>query len=517
MRTLRTLRTLLWLVTAALPLFSGACAAVDEPVDDEDLSPFSGDEGDEPLSLEVGKADSGSAGYRTGCGAPIRTGSYALKGDVVTPTGVLAGAYVVVQDEKIAEVRTAAKGAPSGMTVVDTKGYIFPGLIDGHGHVEYNHIPLADLGKRYQDRDQWPGASLYKTLVKAPKNAVTAAGLQCEALKHGEIRGLVGGTTAMQGTPQIACVRGLTRNVEQTNFCKNRVRQNVTDIAGFNRSISGKPSFAASVKADLAANRLDAVIVHAGEGIDDHAHAEWGQLKALGFNIPQLVMIHTTAFNAADYQEISAAGAKVVWSPLSNLLLYGRTADIPSALDAGVLVSLGSDWAPSGSANLLGELKVADHVNQTLWHGKITDEELVQMVTINPATAFGLAEEVGSIEVGKYADLMVVRKAAGASAYRSLINARPQDVLLVAISGDALFGTQPFMDALGKTGDYESVDACGETRVIDVTVSAADVTKGTEKLADIESKLQAVNPKLTPVIDCTNDEALKAYLGTNLQ
>ncbi len=482
--------------------------------DEESQGAFDNDDNDDTL-MDGGKEDSVlRSAYRSGCNAPIRTGTYALHGDVVTPAGVAVGNYVVVTDEKIAAVQPYA---PTGVTVVETGGIIFPGLVDGHGHVEYNHIPLADLGKRYQDRDQWPGASKYQTLVKDPKNAATSAGLQCEAVKHGEIRGLVGGTTAIQGTPTIACARALVRNIETTNFCQDRIRQNVTDISGFGRSISGKPSFADSIKANIAANQLDAFVVHAGEGIDTHELAEWAQLKSFGLNVPQLVMIHTTAFGANEYREVAAAGAKVIWSPLSNLLLYGRTDDIPSALAAGVNVSLGTDWAPSGSANLLAELKVADHVNQRLWGGQISDQQLFEMATINPARTFALDRFIGTIEPGKYADLLVVAPQPGVTAYRSLINARPQDVLLVTISGDALFGVQGMMDQLGKTGDYEVIDDCGSPRAIDVTVTAKDVTNGTELLSDIESKLLTVNPRLTPVIDCTNDEAQKAYAGTPLQ
>ena len=484
-------------------------------VTDEGLQAFDDDDNDDTLVAD-GKEDSAIASaYRSGCNAPIRTGSYALHGDVVTPAGVQANYYLVVTDEKISAIQATA---PTGMQVLETNGIIFPGLIDGHGHVEYNHIPLADLGKRYQDRDQWPNAQLYQTLVKDPKNAVTAAGLQCEAIRHGEIRGLVGGTTAIQGTPLTACARSLVRNIEGTNFCQDKIRQNVMDISGFGRSISGKPSFADSIKSDIAAKKLDAFVVHAGEGIDSHELAEWSQLKSFGLNVPQLVMIHTAAFGANEYREAAAVGAKVIWSPLSNLLLYGKTADIPTALAAGLNVSLGTDWAPSGSPNLLAELKVADHVNQKLWAGKITDEQLVAMVTSNPAKAFALDKFVGTLEVGKTADLLVVAKQPGVSAYRSLINAKPQDVQLVTISGDALFGTQALMDGAGKTGDYEVIDACGMPRAIDVTVTAKDVTNGTEKLADVEAKLATVNPNHTPVIDCNADAlARKAYSGTTAE
>jgi cytosine/adenosine deaminase-related metal-dependent hydrolase len=489
-------------------IFSLAACITDESAEQA----FDDEDNDDTLVAD-GKADSTAAsGYRSGCSAPIRTGSYALHGDVVTPSGVKSDYYLVVTDEKISAIQSTK---PSSMTVVETNGVIFPGLLDGHGHVEYNHIPLADLGKRYQDRDQWPGASLYQTLVKDPKNAVTAAGLQCEAIRHGEARALVGGTTGIQGTPATSCAKSLVRNIELTNFCQDHVRQNVMDISGFGRSISGKPSFADSIKSGIAAKTLDAFAVHAGEGIDDHERAEWDQLKSFGLNVPQLVMIHTAAFTDAQYKEIGKVGAKVIWSPSSNLILYGQTANIPSALSHGINVSLGSDWAPSGSANVLGELKIADHVNQKLWNGSITDQQLVDMVTINPAKAFAIDKFVGSLEVGKYADIMVIAKpsSSSTSAYRALINARPQDVQLVTISGDPLFGTTTAMDALGKTGDYEVIDTCGSPRAIDATVSASDVTRGSEKLSDVESKLLAVNPKRTPVVDCTNDVATFAYKG----
>ncbi|MGE5184731.1 MAG: amidohydrolase family protein [Acidobacteriota bacterium] len=497
-----------------LPLALMAACVMDDVVDH---SPFSEDDPDDDPNAALGKADGGTPHYRDGCpGSAIRSGQYALGGDIVTPAGVVADGWLVVDGEKIAEIRTAAQGQPTGMPVVATGGVLFPGLIDGHGHVEYNHVGLANLGKRYGDRDQWPSSSLYDALVKAPKNAVTAAGLKCEALKHGEARALVGGTTMIQGTPAQSCSSSLVRNIEQVNFCRQATRQNVMDISGFSRSISGKPSWADSVKHGIAAGTLDAFIVHGGEGIDAHAEAEWGQLKSQGLALPQAVIIHATAFTPQDLAEMGEVGAKMVWSPASNLILYGKTANVPAAVDAGVLVSLGTDWAPSGSSNLLAELKIADRVNQGMFAGKLSDEQLVDMVTINPAKAFAMDRSIGSLEVGKQADILVVAKQPNLTPQRDLIAARPSDVLLVTIAGDPLFGATTTLDALGKQGDYETVDACGVQRGIDVTVDSKLVQKGSEKLADVESKLAAVNPKMTGLFDCTNAVEQLAYQGTLL-
>lgn len=92
---------------------------------------------------------------------------------------------------------------------------------------------------------------------------------------------------------------------------------------------------------------------------------------------------------------MAARGAQLVWSPLSNFLLYGSTADVATAKAAGLGISLGADWAPSGSKSVLGELKVADLVNERRLKGLFTDRELVEMVTRNPARALGWDRRAG--------------------------------------------------------------------------------------------------------------------------
>jgi hypothetical protein len=90
-------------------------------------------------------------------------------------------------------------------------------------------------------------------------------------------------------------------------------------------------------------------------------------------------------------------------------------------------------------------------------------------------------------------------------------------VYLVTVSGDPLFGTETLMERLGKSGDFEIIDACGVPRAIDVTVAATDVQGGSESLASTEERLRAVNPKLTPIVDCSDEPMRKAFAGTPLE
>ena len=73
----------------------------------------------------------------------------------------------------------------------------------------------------------------------------------------------------------------------------------------------------------------------------------------------KLACIHAAGLLPEDFERLARQGGAMVWSPLSNLLLYGSTARVEAARNAGVRIGLGSDWSPSGSKNLLGELKVA--------------------------------------------------------------------------------------------------------------------------------------------------------------
>ena len=157
----------------------------------------------------------------------------------------------------------------------------------------------------------------------------------------------------------------------------------------------------------------------------------------------RLCAIHCTALDAADLAVLAERGAAMVWSPLSNYLLYGRTADIVAAKQSGIPMCLGSDWAPSGSKNLLGELKVAS-LASTEHGGVFSARELAEMVTINPARALKWDHLVGSIEPGKLADLVVLDDRDG-DPFEQLVRARESSVALVVIGGVPRVGQRSLM------------------------------------------------------------------------
>jgi 5-methylthioadenosine/S-adenosylhomocysteine deaminase len=191
-------------------------------------------------------------------------------------------------------------------------------------------------------------------------------------------------------------------------------------------------------------------ICHAAEGTQPGLRKEFTLLGEAGLVRRQLMVVHGGALTGPDFQQLADGDATLVWSPFSNLWLYGATADVAAAKAAGVRLCLGSDWAPSGTRNVLWELKVADLWNQARPAPVFTDEELVGLVTANPGQALSgvWPHPVGRIEAGALGDLLVVARR-HPDPYRNLIQATETDVRLVVVGGRARYGTGALLAAAG--------------------------------------------------------------------
>jgi len=464
-----------------------------------------------------------------------------LRGTVVTMDGrdrVIRHGHVLVRGGKVVALwrgARAPKGVPlRGAIVVALRGaLIFPGLINLHDHPSWSALPpwpppssdaQPAFGRPfgtepYANRYQWNGANgfersppEYTRLVDQPHEAL--AGLNVEAVKWAEIRGVLGGQTADQGAGANPATDGVpARMVDGVNFGGDLI-----ESATF-------PGPDAGLVARERAGEVDAFIAHVAEGVPDalrrpgDTYSSRAELQALRdeqlFN-DKTVIVHGTALERSDFAAMRAVGAKLVWSPLSNLVLYGYTTNVYEALAEGVNVSLGTDWSPSGSANLLQELKVADIVLRDgallgssrslvprLRSSSALDRELVEMVTRNPARALGWQAKVGSIARGRVADLMVVTPRRRAPVYRSLIDANDRDVRLTIVGGDPVAGDRRVMRRLKGT-DLETITSArfGFTKAVDVTRPGAP--EGDETFAQIQSALRgglaAQGIQLSPIL-----------------
>jgi imidazolonepropionase-like amidohydrolase len=434
-------------------------------------------------------------------------GGVVLEGKVVTmdDAGDVLQGGLYVQNGVIQQLLPPGAPPPAGALEIDTHGgYIYPGLINLHNHMTYDYLPPYPVPQDYGDRDQWPTALSYAEYVKFPTDITTgkdAFDYETEAVKYALVKEIAGGTTSVQGAPNLPGAALLARSVEWDPLGQGSIasrtfavdQQFVTDLAQNQQTISG----------------LQAWFFHLAEGKDAHARIEYSNpaydpnqpvdpntnrpgLKELGLVLPSLVGIHCTALTEADFADWQATTGvpKVVWSPLSNLMLYGETTDVLAARNHGAVVCLGTDWTPSGSKNLLWELKVADQWNAQKLGGALTTEDLAWMVTRFPAWILGWQGSVGEIAQGMVGDLVVTDDLGSGDPYRNLIDATEANVQLVLVGGEPLYGDAGALSALKGASALEPLAGIpGRPKLLDL--QRPSLPQGSESLADIAADLDA--------------------------
>ncbi|MEX2693025.1 amidohydrolase family protein [Rhizobium mongolense] len=134
-------------------------------------------------------------------------------------------------------------------------------------------------------------------------------------------------------------------------------------------------------------------------------------LSDIGFLGPDVLAVHCVHCKSHDIRILRHHGVKVSHNPCSNLYLASGIPPIPEMHMAGVTVGLGSDGpASSNNHSLFQAMKFAAliqkgaHQDATI----MTAEKVLEMATIDGAHAVGLGHEIGSVEVGKKADLIVI-------------------------------------------------------------------------------------------------------------
>ncbi|MCK7579088.1 MAG: TRZ/ATZ family hydrolase [Chromatiales bacterium] len=142
-----------------------------------------------------------------------------------------------------------------------------------------------------------------------------------------------------------------------------------------------------------------------------HGERPFARLDRLGLIGPSLASVHMTQLEDAEIARLAESGASVVHCPESNLKLASGFCPVAKLLEAGVNVALGTDGAASNNdLNLLGEMRTAALLGKGVSGSAsaVPATEALRMATINGARALGLDSEIGSIELGKSADLVAL-------------------------------------------------------------------------------------------------------------
>jgi 5-methylthioadenosine/S-adenosylhomocysteine deaminase len=414
-------------------------------------------------------------------------------------------------------VKKNGVAAPAGFNaapVVNTGGTIYPGLIELHNHLSYNILRLWNVPETYTNRDKWAGIDEYRKMISGPMNVLGKTPGFVEAIvRFVECKCLMGGVTTSQGIALFSnngiqkFYRGIVRNVENTEDADlPEALAKISDVES--KSVT---KFFERLKKQFC------LLLHLSEGTDDNAHKHFDDLRLPNgdFAINEaLAGIHCVALTEADFKKMKSKKASMVWSPLSNLLLYAKTADIAAAVRNDLLIGLGSDWSPSGSKNLFGELKVARLVSKNLDIMK-KDADVLALGTINPARILKWDTLLGSIEAGKRADLMVMDGKSG-DPYQSFLTRSESSISLVVVNGIARYGKEDLMDQW--EGTKENIKVNKKNYKFFLQQGTQDPAVGNLKLSAAIKKLKdGLNtlPQLATNLENANTGDAFSFLNSN--
>ncbi len=485
-----------------------------------------------------------------------KPGTWAIEGALLTPDKHVPTGMITITGERITSVNAVEPGSPKPCTT-KIDGIILPGLIDLHNHLEWNIFPRWHPSKAFSNRWEWQASVDYEKKINGPANEILYTYdkdnplIRCQANLYAEVKALAGGATAAAGSisqdKPSTCIANLVRNLDYDSglpplplraappaLCGSS--DPITEVAAYNIFPIGKPPLSlldwdfllesksqleetkaelrdklANFACHLKSGRLRSLLIHLAEGTDQKSRDEFAAVQNLGLLTSGLVIIHGTALNGSDFAAMKKSGTGLVWSPRSNVELYGKTTNVRAARRAGVDVAIAPDWSPTGSAGMLQELRYA-HTN----YNDFSAAQLTAMATSVPAKIARIDGRIGRLQAGLYADLLVLRPRRG-NPYDAVVNATPADVRLVVIGGRPVYGDADLLQKLLPPDQkLDNLTVCGTAKAIDLSGTVAANSSWEEVTSVLQTKLNmhADMGKLGP-FECGTEPDLPGVKNTD--
>lgn len=184
-------------------------------------------------------------------------------------------------------------------------------------------------------------------------------------------------------------------------------------------------------------------------------------------------LVHGIAATAEQQARMAELGVGLIWSPRSNLALYGATIDPTALLDAGAAVAIGTDWSPSGSFTMFEEFRCASAYAKARARRPLAGREVWAMATSSAARVLGIDQVTGAIESGKRADLVILRDEAG-DGVDDIDQLTPNDVIAALVDGTIRVADRRYVRGDPVLGCVEFVgekSLCADMATLGVSVA----------------------------------------------
>lgn len=356
---------------------------------------------DVPIPVQAGcaYADNGSPDT-------LVSGSAMLPSGEVRNTGILLSGGMI---REVASAEALQARHPAANRMQCSGVLITPGLVNAHEHTAYSFAEApANMAPVYVHRDEWRFGQNGKPKLDSAstKDQAVMAMIEIRHLLHGET--VVAGSGGVPGL-----VKNISSPASDTNvyaadmqtfpFGPNVYAQFGADPCQVHGHVLSTPVMSVNAAPGVP------YVAHVGEGINCVAKSEVDDYLKYAVANPgrKYSLIHALMLDRGHLPGLKSADVAVIWSPRSNLALYGKTLDPAWLLDAGVTVGLGTDWSLSGSYDMLEEMRCARSANRATGERQLSGAEIMRMATSGAARALGIGDKVGTIAPGYQADLVI--------------------------------------------------------------------------------------------------------------
>jgi 5-methylthioadenosine/S-adenosylhomocysteine deaminase len=352
---------------------------------------------------------------------------------------VIARGWVAVAGGRIQDLGTDSGNLPAARELIDARsGIIMPGLVNTHTHLPMtlfrgladdlpltrwlnDHIFPAERAAIHPDSVRWG------TLLACAEMALSGTTTCCDGYFHEDavaaavsdfgLRGVLAQGVIDHPAPGVAdphrnilTAREFIRSWHERD---DRIRVSVFCHSPYTCSAD------TIVDAKTLCNEFGLVFqIHAAETRWEHEHirslhgvSPTGYLDRIGALDERTLLVHCVHVNDADLALIAGRRAKVSHNPESNMKLASGVAPVAKMLASGITVGLGTDGCASNNdldlfqaMDMTAKLHKAIGLDPTA----LPAETVIRMATIEGARSLGLDRQIGSIEPGKEADLIVI-------------------------------------------------------------------------------------------------------------
>ncbi|HAQ06026.1 MAG TPA: N-ethylammeline chlorohydrolase [Bacillus bacterium] len=350
---------------------------------------------------------------------------------------VIVNGAIGLEDEKIVFIGQRPQDVSSYEETTDLKGnYILPGLVNTHGHTPMSllrgHADDLHLQTWLEDKI-WPMEAKYTTehakwgaylsIMEMIRTGTTTfvdmydnMDEVAKAVETAGIRGVLCRGVIGFGPEEVRQSK-LQEAAEFAKNWNNGANGRITTMLSPHSPYTCSPEYISQI-IDKSADLNVPLHTHMSEtryevrkNIEEFGATPVAHLNNLGFFDRPSLVAHAVHVDDTDMDIMAAKCVKVSHNIISNLKLGSGVAPVIKMLEKGITVSLGTDSAASNNnLDLFEELKIAATLHKGIAQDAtaVPAEQAMKMATINGASSVWLEDKIGSLEIGKDADFIVI-------------------------------------------------------------------------------------------------------------